>query len=84
MFHVCMQNKFAVKIILRLSRTGSERSFVCTFFNLIPLCISPSSAPLSFCSRLFNFGLSVLASAIVGGGGGAGGGGGGIYHVNKM
>ena len=39
--------------------------------------MSPSNAPLSFCSFLFSFGLSVLACANVGGGGGAAGGGGG-------
>ena len=65
---------------LRLSRIGPERSFVWAFFNFIPLCMSVSSAPRSFCSCLFSFGLSVLAMANVGGGG-AGGGGGGILYV---
>ena len=39
--------------------------------------MSPSKAPLSFCSFLFSLGLSTLACEKVGGGGAAGGGGGG-------
>ena len=62
---------------LLVSIVGPLLSLVTVFFNFIPLPMSPSNAPLPFCSFLLSLGLAVLADPEEGGGGGAAGGGGG-------